>query len=314
MILGQTYDEQLFKSEMFRLFINTFADNQNGIINHYKQSCSLSNTQSTITISDGAFLLQGGLIQIQGNETVAVDLDNNCSILAFEIDLTKENTETEFNQGKFKIIKGTTANYPSLQQDDIVNNATGIYQMEFARFVASAGGISNFVDKRVFIDFLTMFENINIKAQTLIDNLNTQADTLIKELEKKIQQAENLPVESDVYTATRNDDVMGTVTYKTIVRKFGKVVNILFSVGVTPTLDKATMNFMTNQLGFPNNLLPEKYRPSENRGFNSTQNTNGEYFGYIYGTVFASGGFSGQFQVASKSARMITTTITYIVD
>ena len=116
MILGQTYDEQLFKSEMFRLFIDTFADNQNGIINNYKQSCVLSNTQSTITVADGAFLMQGGLIQIQGNETVEVELDNTCCILAFEIDLTQENTETEFNQGKFKVIKGTGTSYPTLQQ------------------------------------------------------------------------------------------------------------------------------------------------------------------------------------------------------
>ena len=194
MILGQTYDEQLFKSDMFRLFINTFADSQNGIINHYKQSCSLSNTQSTITISDGAFLLQGGLIQVQGNETVAVDLDNTCCILAFEIDLTKENTETDFNQGKFKIVKGTTANYPTIQKDDIVNNSTGIYQMEFARFVAGAGGISNFVDKRVFIDFPTMFENIN-----------TQVTELIAELQQKIQQAENLPIDEDVYETQDNE-------------------------------------------------------------------------------------------------------------
>ena len=83
MILGQTYDEQLFKSDMFRLFINTFADDQNGIINDYKQSCSLSNTISTITVSDGAFLLQGGIIQVQGNESISVDLDNLCCILVF---------------------------------------------------------------------------------------------------------------------------------------------------------------------------------------------------------------------------------------
>ena len=122
MILGQTYDEQLFDSEMFRLFIDTFVDKENGIINNYKQSCSISNTNSTITVADGAFLLQGGMIQIQGNETVDVDLDNNCCVLVFEIDLEEENTETEFNQGKFKVIKGTAGTYPVLQQDDIVNN------------------------------------------------------------------------------------------------------------------------------------------------------------------------------------------------
>ena len=92
-------------------------------------------------------MLQGGIIQVQGNESISVDLDNLCCILVFEIDLSQENTETEFNQGKFKIIKGTATEYPTLQQDDIVNNATGIYQMEFARFIASGSGITGFTDK-----------------------------------------------------------------------------------------------------------------------------------------------------------------------
>ncbi len=246
MILGQTYDEQLFKSDMFRLFINTFADSQNGIINDYKQSCSLSNTQSTITISDGAFLLQGGLIQVQGNETVAVDLDNTCCILAFEIDLTKENTETDFNQGKFKIVKGTTSNYPTLQKDDIVNNSTGIYQMEFARFVAGAGGISNFVDKRVFIDFTTMFENIN-----------TQVTELIGELQQKIQQAENLPIDEDVYNS--DDGESNTFTLK--FRRQGSIVSLH---AICMLQSGAFGQRIKQQLGFPDNLLPEKYKPREN--------------------------------------------------
>lgn len=246
MILGQTYDEQLFKSEMFRLFINTFADSKNGIVNHYKQSCSLSNTQSTITISDGAFLLQGGLIQIQGNETVAVDLDNTCCILVFEIDLTKENTETEFNQGNFKIVKGTTANYPTLQQDDIVNNSTGIYQMEFARFVASAGGISNFVDKRVFIDFPTMFENIN-----------TQVTDLIEDLQKKIQQAEKLPIDEDVYESQDNESNSFTLKF----RRQGSIVSLHI---ICMLQSGAFGQRIKHQLGFPDNLVPEKYKPREN--------------------------------------------------
>lgn len=267
MVLGQTYDEQLFKSDMFRLFINTFADSKNGIINHYKQSCGLSNTQSTITISDGAFLLQGGLIQVQGNETVTVDLDNTCCILAFEIDLTKENTETEFNQGKFKIIKGTGSAYPTLQQDDIVNNSTGIYQMEFARFVANAGGISNFVDKRVFIDFPTMFENID-----------TQVSNLIAELQTKIQQVGNLPIDEDEYNSSDSDGN----TFKIKFRRQGSIV----SLSITGTLlTNAFGQRIKSQLGFPNNLVPEKYKPRESmqkrETYTVTTGTKVESLGYL---------------------------------
>lgn len=246
MVLGQTYDEQLFKSDMFRLFINTFADSQNGIINNYKQSCNLSNTQSTITISDGAFLLQGGLIQVQGNETLTVDLDNTCCILAFEIDLTKENTETEFNQGNFKIIKGTGSTYPTLQQDDIVNNSTGIYQMEFARFIAETGGISNFVDKRVFIDFPTMFENIN-----------TQANELIAELQQKISEAGHLPIEEETYTSSDSDGNNVKIHF----RRQGDIVSMHI---IGTILTNGFGQRLQFQFGMPNNKVPAKYLPREN--------------------------------------------------
>ena len=245
MILGQTYDEQLFKSDMFRLFINTFADGENGIINDYKQSCNLSNTTSTITISDGAFLLQGGIIQVQGNETITVDLDNSYCILAFEIDLSQENTETEFNQGKFKIIKGTTTEYPTLQQDDIVNNATGIYQMEFARFIASSSGITGVTDKRTFIDFTTIFENIN-----------TQVQALIEELEEQIQEAGNLPIDENEYNSNDSDGNTFNIKF----RRQGSIV----SLHITATLlSGAFGQRIAGQLGFTDGTVPEKYRPRE---------------------------------------------------
>lgn len=300
MILGQTYDEQLFKSDMFRLFINTFADSQNGIINYYKESCNLSYTQSTITVADGVFLLQGGMIQVQGNETIQVDLDNSFCILVFEIDLTKQNTETEFNQGKFKILKGTNSSYPSLQQDDIVNNSTGIYQMEFARFVANAGGISNFADKRTFIDFTTMFENLNTQidqilqgtnaqvgeiiqntntqvgqvvenantqveqllqetnteTSNLLQNLNEQATQLISQLQQAIQDAGNLPIDMDEYDSSDSDGN----TFKLIFRRQGSIVSLHIKCIL---MSGAFGQRIKSQLGFPDNAIPEKYKPRE---------------------------------------------------
>lgn len=296
MVLGQTYDEQLFKSDMFRLFINTFADSQNGIINNYKQSCNLSNTQSTITISDGAFLLQGGLIQVQGNETLTVDLNNTCCILAFEIDLTKENTETEFNQGNFKVIKGTGSTYPTLQQDDIANNSTGIYQMEFARFIAETGGISNFVDKRVFIDFPTMFENIN-----------TQVSELIAELETKIEQAENIPVQE-----ISDSGVRGEATGTTIIRKQGKIVTIHISIFV-PKSNNSTIG--GTLLGFLSGV-PKEYRPKYSINFERYFKNNAGTVEYSCYFGLGSDGYfsSGNLRNYKTSDTTISFDASYIVD
>lgn len=118
--------------------------------------------------------------------------------------------------------------------------------MEFARFVAGAGGISNFVDKRVFIDFPTMFENIN-----------TQVTELIAELQQKIQQAENLPIDEDVYSS--DDGESNTFTLK--FRRQGSIVSLH---AICMLQSGAFGQRIKQQLGFPNNLLPEKYKPREN--------------------------------------------------
>ena len=52
--------------------------------------------------------------------------------LNIEIDLNKQNTEEDFTQAYYKIIKSSSG-YPSLTQTDIINN-NGIYQFELARF------------------------------------------------------------------------------------------------------------------------------------------------------------------------------------
>ena len=159
--------------------------------------------------------------------------------------MSQENTETEFNQGKFKIIKGTATEYPTLQQDDIVNNATGIYQMEFARFIASGSGITGFTDKRTFIDFTTIFENIN-----------TQVQALIEELEEQIQEAGNLPIDENEYNSNDSDGNTFNIKF----RRQGSIV----SLHITATLlSGAFGQRIAGQLGFTDGTVPEKYRPRE---------------------------------------------------
>ena len=141
--------------------------------------------------------------------------------------------------------KGTTTEYPTLQQDDIVNNATGIYQMEFARFIASGSGITGFTDKRTFIDFTTIFENIN-----------TQVQALIEELEEQIQEAGNLPIDENEYNSNDSDGNTFNIKF----RRQGSIV----SLHITATLlSGAFGQRIAGQLGFTDGTVPEKYRPRE---------------------------------------------------
>ena len=73
--------------------------------------------------------------------------------------MSKKNTDTEFNQGTFKLVTGQSS-YPSLIQQDLTAN-DGIYQFEFAQFKASTTGITDFVDKRAYIDYDSIYKFIS---------------------------------------------------------------------------------------------------------------------------------------------------------
>ena len=87
------------------------------------------------------------------------DVFKNDNKLVLEIDLDKENTETDFNQAYYKVIS-STADYPVLNQDDIVGTNSGIYQYELARFRTTINGITDFSETKEYIDFEGIYEEI----------------------------------------------------------------------------------------------------------------------------------------------------------
>lgn len=77
-------------------------------------------------------------------------------------------------QADYKIIKNAS-NYPALTQNNIVKNNSGTYQYELARFRTSASGITDFQDRRTFLDFDTIWDFIeqewNVKLTELEEEL-----------------------------------------------------------------------------------------------------------------------------------------------
>ena len=159
MLKGEVFDKQTFKSDTFALFINTFLNSNNGIINNFGNSMQVSYSANNLTISSGVACIQGRFVTEDSLTTI--DAGNNtlyCK-LVIEIDLDKENTKLEFKQAYYKILTSETS-YPELTQTDIVKNGTGIYQFELARFKTGLNGISDFVDKRKFLDYDSIYEEI----------------------------------------------------------------------------------------------------------------------------------------------------------
>ena len=168
MIKGDVFDKQYFPSNTFALFINTFLDSKCGIINGYKNSMSMTNTTNQITVSSGAACIKGRFLRENSSTTLSVLYQNNTFCrLVIEIDLDKVNTAAELNQVYYKII-ASESDYPTLTQTDIVNNESGIYQYELAKFKANSNGISDFQDTRTFIDYNSLSAHIDDVIDTLV--------------------------------------------------------------------------------------------------------------------------------------------------
>ena len=177
MLKGHVFSKQLFEHPIFALFINTFLNGINGVSNNYKNGMSVTYTGSTITIDSGAVCIQGRFLEEDSSTPIAAGTDNSYCKLVIEIDLDKTNTEEDFQQGYYKIVKSNTE-YPNLTQTNIVKNVTGIYQYELARFRTSASGISEFQDMRTFLDFESIYSQMTEEYRSVLEQLQAELSSV----------------------------------------------------------------------------------------------------------------------------------------
>ena len=168
MLNGQVFKNQLFENQIFALFINSLYNGECGIIRGYLNSMAISNTSSTITISSGACCIKGRFLEEDTETTIEVEPNTAFNILVIEIDLDKENTETEFTQAYYKIIQGAQE-YPTLTQEHIENTNSGVYQFELARFKTDINGIYDIEIADSGLDYNSIYQMIEDKIDTIID-------------------------------------------------------------------------------------------------------------------------------------------------
>lgn len=170
MLKGLVFNLQTFTSEAFALFIDEFLNGRSGVA----RGCDLANTSDSVTIREGYFVIRGRFLQIIDKVTVEDISTDGFYSLVCEIDLSKINTIEQFNQAEIKVISNTSA-YPTLVQQDITDNGT-IYQYEFARFKVEGGTITSFTDRRTFVSFQSIYDQIHSEAQeVLVDIQNALA-------------------------------------------------------------------------------------------------------------------------------------------
>lgn len=173
MLKGHVFKEQIFGNQIFALFINTFLNGQNGVSKNYKNGMQVTYTQNNITIQNGAVCIQGRFLEEDSSTSIPVETETAYCKLVIEIDLDKQNTEQKLLQATYKIVKGNNG-YPELTQTDIANTNRGIYQFELARFKTSSAGVSDFEDKRTFLDFQSIYKAIKEEFRGVLGQLEDE--------------------------------------------------------------------------------------------------------------------------------------------
>lgn len=175
MLKGHVFSKQLFGNPIFALLINTFLNGANGVSNNYKNGMAVSYSGSIVTVNSGAVCIQGRFLEEDTSTPVSAGTDSAYCKLVIEIDLDKENTDSEFTQGYYKIVKSTSG-YPNLTQTNIVKNVSGVYQYELARFRTSSSGITEFQDMRTFLDFTSIYNQITQEYRAVLAQLETELE------------------------------------------------------------------------------------------------------------------------------------------
>ena len=189
MINGITFSEQLIKSRDFAHFMYTFLNKTSGIT----KGCEISHTNDTVHIQKGYFIQHGRFVEIIGTESIpspeVLSGQLYCA-LVFEIDLSKVNSPSEFNQGVFKTLTDTN-NYPNLTQQDLDKDGV-VYQIPWCQYIKTISGIEQFRDLRQILNLPQVWTAVNEQNSTYKQEFDTyfnaQKDTIqgmINELKDK---------------------------------------------------------------------------------------------------------------------------------
>lgn len=177
MLKGHVFSKQIFGNPIFALFINTFLNGQNGISDNYGNGMEITYNSNILTVQSGVVCIQGRFLEEDSSTNILVGNDVSFCKLVIEIDLDKQNTESDFVQGAYKIIKATNE-YPNLTQTNIVKNNNGIYQYELARFKNTINGITDFQDMRTFLDFDSIYSAIQKEYRAILSDLKQEFENV----------------------------------------------------------------------------------------------------------------------------------------
>jgi len=236
MVNGITFQEQLITSANMAHFMYTFLNKTNGIT----KGCSVSTANDNINIAAGYFIVHGRMVQVVGTEAVAAPSVESGTLYCrcvFEIDLTKENTAAQFNQGYFKILSDAQA-YPTVTQQDLDAGGT-LYQMKFCKFTVSVAGVADFFDERDIVNLDTIWNVITAQNAEYRAAFNTfyaaQQAAVLAELAAFMQFSEDKKDDIDTEVANILAEIAGVLT-PDVAGNLLNLINMIISRHISATL------------------------------------------------------------------------------
>lgn len=220
MLKGHVFKNQYFGNPIFALFINTFLNGKNGVSSDYENSMEVTYNGSEITVDSGAICIQGRFLEEDTTTTLDVGTDDSYCKLVIEIDLDKNNTDVEFNQGYYKILTNSM-DYPELTQENIIKNNAGVYQYELARFTTSINGIANFVDKRTFLDFESIYTALQTEYRSVLEELRQELEN-IEDRSAFVLKDNIVTIFGTIQMPEANDENLTGITYVNYPNGFNK--------------------------------------------------------------------------------------------
>lgn len=256
MIRGITFASQ-------RTFSADFAHFQNVLLgaSGITKGCAITENSGEITVSEGYFFVCGREVAIVDSEPIIVPdrlgTDLFCTIV-FEIDLSKSNTLTSFNQGYFKTLTSEEAYLEPTQQD--LDAGGALYQMPFATYKLTATGVADFVDLRPIFTPSELWKKMEqhtkrlVNGQQLTDVVTGEIYTIginngALYITDSQQHTISFQIQEDsTNTTTFNDDGSITTAYtdgrskKTDFNSDGSITTTTYYNGAVSKVEKTTFN------------------------------------------------------------------------
>lgn len=170
MLKGHVFSKQIFGHPVFALFVDTFLNKKCGIAD-YKNNMEISYNSAMLTVSSGVVCIRGRFLEEDNYTDISAGTENGFCKLIIEINLDNVNTENDFTQASYQILKSASS-YPILTQTDIVKNNSGIYQYELARFKITNNIITDFQDMRTYIDLDNLYKEFKKEMEKIKNNEN----------------------------------------------------------------------------------------------------------------------------------------------